>query len=188
MGPLRIACAVVPTPRRRERCTRRGHQSAVGYVLGDEKILTLPRRVTGPLLGADLNDGTPAHPLGVFTSQGVSPGALSSHLRQGEKAWHLPRALLCTTMNFMSSLMDSQLTVRLPAKLRRALDQASKTMRRKNGEIVRIALRQFLGVMPEITAKPIERVRGLIGSLESGIPDLAEQQRAYIIESLKDGR
>ena len=84
--------------------------------------------------------------------------------------------------------MDSQLTVRLPAKLRRALDQASKKMRRKNGEIVRIALSQFLGVMPEITEKPIERVRGLIGSLESGIPDLAEQQRAYIIESLKDGR
>ena len=100
----------------------------------------------------------------------------------------LATALLCTTIKLMSSLMDSQLTVRLPAKLRRALDQASKKMRRKNGEIVRIALSQFLGVMPGITEKPIERVRGLIGSLESGIPDLAEQQRAYIIESLKDGR
>lgn len=68
--------------------------------------------------------------------------------------------------------MDSKLTVRLPANLRRALDQASKRMNRKYGEIVRIALSQFLGVMPETTEKPIEPLRGLIGSLESRIPDL----------------
>ena len=84
--------------------------------------------------------------------------------------------------------MDSRLTVRLPAKLRRALDQASRRMNRKAGKIVRMALCQFLGVTPETTEKPIERVRGLIGSLESGIPDLAERHRTYIIESLKDAR
>ncbi len=84
--------------------------------------------------------------------------------------------------------MDSELTVRLPTELRQALDQASKKMNRKNGEIVRIALGQFLGVMPGTTEKPIERVRGLIGSLESGIADLAEQHRAYVLKSLKNAR
>ncbi len=34
------------------------------------------------------------------------------------------------------------------------------------------------------TQCPAERVRGLLGGLESGIPDLGENQRAYIIESL----
>jgi hypothetical protein len=32
--------------------------------------------------------------------------------------------------------------------------------------------------------RPAERVKGLIGSLDSGNSDLAEQHRAYIIESL----
>jgi hypothetical protein len=31
-------------------------------------------------------------------------------------------------------------------------------------------------------------VKGLIGSLESGIPDMAEKHRAHIIESLRRGR
>ena len=84
--------------------------------------------------------------------------------------------------------MQSQLTVRLPARLRRALDEASKKTHRKSGDIVRMALGQYLGVPPEATQKPIERVRGLIGSLESGIPDLAERHRDYIIESLKNDR
>ncbi|HEX4024270.1 MAG TPA: hypothetical protein VHX52_06130 [Steroidobacteraceae bacterium] len=40
----------------------------------------------------------------------------------------------------------------------------------------------------EPAAAAAERVRGLIGSLESGIEDLAEQHRAYIIESLTRAR
>ena len=35
---------------------------------------------------------------------------------------------------------------------------------------------------------PAARVDSLIGSLESGTPDLAENHRAYVLESLKHGR
>jgi metal-responsive CopG/Arc/MetJ family transcriptional regulator len=84
--------------------------------------------------------------------------------------------------------MESQLSVRLPKELRRALDAASRKMNRKSGDIVRMALRQFLGVPPESGERPAERVRGLIGSLESGIPDLAEQHRNYILQSIKNAR
>ena len=83
--------------------------------------------------------------------------------------------------------MADQLTVRLPEDLSRALKAASRRMQRKSSDIVRLALREFLG---EKTSKqrPADRVQHLIGSLESGIPDLAEKHRAHILESLRRGR
>jgi predicted transcriptional regulator len=41
--------------------------------------------------------------------------------------------------------MPDQLTVRLPEDLSRALRAASRRMPRKSSEIVRLALREFLG-------------------------------------------
>ncbi len=84
--------------------------------------------------------------------------------------------------------MHAQLTVRLPDDLSRALKAASRRMQRKSSEIVRLALREFLGAPPGARARPADGVRSLIGSLESGVPDLAENHRAYVIESLRRGR
>ena len=84
--------------------------------------------------------------------------------------------------------MQEQLTVRLPEDLSRDLKAASQRMQRKSSEIVRLALREFLGTSPGSGSRPADRVKGLIGSLESGVPDLAERHRAYIIESLRRGR
>ncbi len=84
--------------------------------------------------------------------------------------------------------MESQISVRMPEDLRRALEEASRRMNRKSGEVVRMALRQFLALPPGHADRPAESVRGLIGSLESGIPDLAEQHRDYILDSLKNAR
>ncbi len=63
-------------------------------------------------------------------------------------------------------------------------------MQRKSSEIVRLALREFLGASSTSGrgSRPADRVKGLIGSLASGVPDLAEKHRAYIIESLRRGR
>jgi hypothetical protein len=59
-------------------------------------------------------------------------------------------------------------------------------MRRKRSEVVRIALEQFL------RSEPIEpaaaRVASLLGSLESGVADLADRHREHILESLRRGR
>jgi len=84
--------------------------------------------------------------------------------------------------------MRDQLTVRLPEDLSRALRAASRRTQRKNSEIVRLALRQFLGASPSSGIRPADRARSLIGSLESGVPDLAEEHRAYLIETLRRGR
>ena len=84
--------------------------------------------------------------------------------------------------------MESQLAVRIPLELKQALDDASKRMHRKRSEIVRLALEAFLQGAHDATARPAYRVRGLLGSLESGLPHLAERHREYVIESLKRGR
>ena len=84
--------------------------------------------------------------------------------------------------------MESQLTVRIPHELSRALQAASRRMQRKSSEIVRMALCEFLGEGRGPTLRHADRVRDLIGSLESGTPDLAARRRAHIIESLRRGR
>jgi len=84
--------------------------------------------------------------------------------------------------------MPTQLTVRLPDDLSQSLETAARRMQRKPSEIVRLALQDFLGGAASRSGRPADRVRRLIGSLESGLPDLATKERAYILASLKHGR
>jgi Arc/MetJ-type ribon-helix-helix transcriptional regulator len=83
--------------------------------------------------------------------------------------------------------MDAQLTVRLPAELKRSLDEAARKMQRKSSDVVRIALLEYLEGCGEAAPRPARRVRHLLGSLESDLPDLAERQRELILESVKRG-
>jgi predicted transcriptional regulator len=83
--------------------------------------------------------------------------------------------------------MGRQLTVRLPDDLSDALDSAAERMQRKNSEIVRLALREYLGSFDR-RMRHADRVRSLVGSLDSGIPDLAENHREQILRALRDGK
>jgi len=51
-----------------------------------------------------------------------------------------------------------------------------------------MAIEAFVQQGPQAGQRPSERVASLIGSLASGVPDLAERHREHIIESLKHGR
>jgi hypothetical protein len=84
--------------------------------------------------------------------------------------------------------MGAQLTVRLPSRLSRALKAASRRLRRRPSEVVRLALEAYLGPAGASAIRPADRVRALIGSVESGVPDLAERYRKYLLASLKRGR
>lgn len=84
--------------------------------------------------------------------------------------------------------MATQLSVRLPDELGRRLQAASRRMQRKSSEIVRLALLEFLGPGNRDRTRPADRVRSLIGSLNSGIPDLASRHRTYLLKSLRRGR
>lgn len=84
--------------------------------------------------------------------------------------------------------MESQLTIRIPSELRAALERASRRTGLKSSELVRQALRSYLETPADRQPRPAARVRQLVGSLESGVPDLAERHREYVIESLSRGR
>jgi hypothetical protein len=81
--------------------------------------------------------------------------------------------------------MEDQLTIRLPRELNKMLKERSAAMQRKPSEVVRMAVVEFLQV-PSITDEPpAERVRDLIGSLRSGVPDLAIKHREHIFKKLR---
>lgn len=82
--------------------------------------------------------------------------------------------------------MAEQLTIRLPTEMNLALQEAADRMRRNRSELVRLAIEQFLGLGRGETS-PAQRVSHLIGSLDSGVPDLAENHRDYVLRSLKNG-
>ena len=82
--------------------------------------------------------------------------------------------------------MDRQLTMRLPAELANKLERSARQQKRKRSEVVREALEHYLDTQPEV--RPIERVRDLLGSIESGRPDLGQRHRDYLIRRLRRGR
>ena len=84
--------------------------------------------------------------------------------------------------------MNDQITVRLPTPLGRTLRQTSRRLGRRPSDVVRMALEAFLQGAPSAGVKPAERVEHLIGSLSSGVPDLAERHRDYVLASLKHAR
>jgi metal-responsive CopG/Arc/MetJ family transcriptional regulator len=84
--------------------------------------------------------------------------------------------------------MASQITVRLPDRLRKALEEAARRTQRKASEVVRMALSEYLRIEPPSGKRSAARVRRLVGSLESGVPDLAERHRESVLESLRRGR
>ena len=84
--------------------------------------------------------------------------------------------------------MDDQITVRLPTPLGRTLRRTSRRLGRRPSDVVRMALEAFLLGAPPTAGKPAERVEHLVGSLASGVPDLAERHREYVLAALKHGR
>jgi Arc/MetJ-type ribon-helix-helix transcriptional regulator len=84
--------------------------------------------------------------------------------------------------------VDDQITVRLPTPLGRTLRRTSRRLGRRPSDVVRMALEAFLQRAPPTDSKPAERAKHLIGSLSSGVPDLAERHREYVLAALKHAR
>ncbi|MCC6212031.1 MAG: ribbon-helix-helix protein, CopG family [Burkholderiales bacterium] len=82
--------------------------------------------------------------------------------------------------------MDSQLTLRLPGELAGRLERSARRMNRKRSDVVRLALAAYLDA--ESAVRPIERVRDLLGSIESGVPDLGQRHREHLLRRLSRGK
>ena len=79
-----------------------------------------------------------------------------------------------------------QLTVRMPDELREKMDRLSKKMGLKRSDVVRLALKRFLEEEDEADHRtPFQRVSRLVGSAESGIKDLGQRHRYYLVEKLR---
>lgn len=82
--------------------------------------------------------------------------------------------------------MESQLTLRLPVALAEKLERTARSMKRKRSDVVRQALEQFLDAGENI--RPIERVRDLLGSVDTGVSDLGQYHREHMIRRLRRGQ
>lgn len=81
-----------------------------------------------------------------------------------------------------------QLTIRLTPELSRDLELAARRLQRRRSDVVRLALQRFLASPEPPLTNPADRVAHLIGSLESGEPDLLENQRQKVLEAILHDR
>jgi metal-responsive CopG/Arc/MetJ family transcriptional regulator len=82
--------------------------------------------------------------------------------------------------------MQSQLTVRLPDELDKEISSLAKRLHLKRSDIIRMALKHFLeDFQGARETKPYEQVKSLIGNISSGIPDLGEAHRKYLLKQFK---
>jgi hypothetical protein len=79
----------------------------------------------------------------------------------------------------------AKLSIRLSDDLRRRLKAVSHRMHRNSSEIARMALEEFLDAQQERRTAPSHRVRDLIGSLDSEIPELASRHQTYVLKSVR---
>ncbi len=78
-----------------------------------------------------------------------------------------------------------QLTVRMPDEYTKKLNLLSKKMGLKRSDIVRLALKRFLDENSEGNDQlPFEKVRAILGVAESGIKDLGQRHRHYLIQKM----
>ncbi len=84
--------------------------------------------------------------------------------------------------------VSHQITVRMPEDLLEKLDRQAALQRRKRSDVIRLAVERFLEEpdrAPE--TRPIDKVRDLLGSYESGIPDLGQRHREHLLRRLRRG-
>jgi len=81
-----------------------------------------------------------------------------------------------------------QLTVRMPNEYTKKLDNLSKKMGLKRSDIVRLALKQFLEEDHERNSRtPFQKVKHLLGIVESGTKDLGQLYRRYLLQKIRKG-
>jgi hypothetical protein len=80
--------------------------------------------------------------------------------------------------------MQSQITVRLDEEFHKQIAFVAKRLRRKRSDIVRLALEKFVSEIDGLNeSKPYDQVKGLIGPVSSGIPNLKEARKEYHIRT-----
>jgi Arc/MetJ-type ribon-helix-helix transcriptional regulator len=81
-----------------------------------------------------------------------------------------------------------QLTVRMPDEYTAKLNSLSKRMGLKRSDVVRLALKRFLDENSDgIDQPPFQKIKSILGLAESGIKDLGQHHRHYLIQKIRRG-
>ena len=79
-----------------------------------------------------------------------------------------------------------QFTIRMPDEYGEKVSALAKRMGLKKSDIARLALKQFIdGNLDDEQDAPYQKVKHLLGSTESGINDLGQRHREYILEKIR---
>ncbi len=79
-----------------------------------------------------------------------------------------------------------QLTVRVSDEYAEKLERLTKRMGLKRSDIIRLALKQFLEEgLENDSLTPFQKISHLLGIGESGIKDLGQHHRDYLIQKIK---
>ena len=82
-----------------------------------------------------------------------------------------------------------QLTIRMPEKFLFKIEQIAKKSGLKKSDITRMAIRKFLeDYSSEEEADLYSKAKRLIGVAESGVSDLGQNHREYLINKIKGER
>lgn len=77
--------------------------------------------------------------------------------------------------------MRTQVTVRLGDEIAEGLAAAAKKLHVKRSDVVRLALERFIREEDaDVEPRPFDRVKDLLGSVASGVPDLGEAHREHL--------
>lgn len=80
--------------------------------------------------------------------------------------------------------MKGQLTVRLTDELEEQVTALARKLHRKRSDVVRLALERLIQEKDESRGDmPYDRVKDLIGSVESGFADLGFNHREHLLKS-----
>ncbi len=78
-----------------------------------------------------------------------------------------------------------QLTIRMPDDQMGKIEHIAKKMGLKKSDVTRMALKKFIEEYSGSEVKPFDKVKNLLGVVESGVPDLGQHHRNHLIKKIK---
>lgn len=82
-----------------------------------------------------------------------------------------------------------QLTIRIPADYMHRIEELAREMGLKKSDVARLAIKEFIAGHPGPGDNyPFARARHLLGVAESGIADLGQNHRQYILNKISHSR
>jgi predicted DNA-binding protein len=122
-----------------------------------------------------------------FIGSPSKPGpCLASTLSGFSSYFFVACGIKMTTIGSNQEETPMQFTVRLPDDYKGKVTTAAKRMGLKKSDIARLAIKQFLDEhLAKDSRTPFEKVKHLLGSTESGIKDLGQEHRRYLVAKIK---